>query len=96
MYYLVGKLGLIGNFLWLGLRHGVVAMPIVLLILLSALHAVDPNLELARAAAANLATICPGGPSPSVNGSQYSSNKANPMRITRACLPDIQEAEFAP
>jgi len=45
MYYLAGKLGLIGNFLWLGLCHAVVAMPIVLLILLSALHAVDPNLE---------------------------------------------------
>ncbi len=45
MYYLAGKLGLIGNFLWLGLCHAVIAMPIVLLILLSSLHAVDPNLE---------------------------------------------------
>ena len=45
MYYLAGRLGLIGNFLWLGLSHGVIAMPIVLLILLAALHAVDPNLE---------------------------------------------------
>jgi putative spermidine/putrescine transport system permease protein len=45
MYYYAGKLGLIGNFLWLGLCHAVIAMPIVLLILLSALHAVDPNLE---------------------------------------------------
>ena len=45
MYYLAGKLGLIGNFLWLGLCHAVIAMPIVLLILLSALHAIDPNLE---------------------------------------------------
>jgi putative spermidine/putrescine transport system permease protein len=45
MYYLAGKLRLIGNFLWLGLCHAVIAMPIVLLILLSALHAVDPNLE---------------------------------------------------
>jgi putative spermidine/putrescine transport system permease protein len=45
MYYFAGKLGLIGNFLWLGLCHAVIAMPIVLLILLSALHAVDPNLE---------------------------------------------------
>jgi putative spermidine/putrescine transport system permease protein len=45
MYYLAGKLGLIGNFLWLGLCHAVIAMPIVLLILLAALHAVDPNLE---------------------------------------------------
>jgi putative spermidine/putrescine transport system permease protein len=45
MYYLAGKLGLIGNFLWLGLCHAIIAMPIVLLILLSALHAIDPNLE---------------------------------------------------
>jgi putative spermidine/putrescine transport system permease protein len=45
MYYLAGKLGLIGNFVWLGLCHAVIAMPVVLLILLSALHAVDPNLE---------------------------------------------------
>jgi len=45
MYYLAGKLGLIGSYLWLGLCHAVIAMPIVLLILLAALHAVDPNLE---------------------------------------------------
>ncbi len=45
MYYLSGKLRLIGNLLWLGICHAVIAMPIVLLILLSALHAVDPNLE---------------------------------------------------
>lgn len=45
MYDLAGRLGLIGNFLWLGLCHAVVAMPIVLLILLAALRAVDPNLE---------------------------------------------------
>jgi putative spermidine/putrescine transport system permease protein len=45
MYYLAGKLHLIGNFLWLGLCHAVIALPIVLLILLSALRAVDPNLE---------------------------------------------------
>jgi putative spermidine/putrescine transport system permease protein len=47
MYYLAGRLGLIGNYVWLGLCHAVIAMPIVLLILLSALHAADPNLELA-------------------------------------------------
>jgi putative spermidine/putrescine transport system permease protein len=45
MYYLAGRLALIGNFLWLGLCHAVIAMPIVLLMLLAALHAVDPNLE---------------------------------------------------
>jgi putative spermidine/putrescine transport system permease protein len=45
MYYFAGKLGLIGNYVWLGLCHGVIALPVVLLILLAALHAVDPNLE---------------------------------------------------
>jgi ABC-type spermidine/putrescine transport system permease subunit II len=45
MYYLAGKLHLIGNFVFLGLCHAVIALPIVLLILLSALRAVDPNLE---------------------------------------------------
>jgi putative spermidine/putrescine transport system permease protein len=45
MYYLSGKLRLIGNVVWLGFCHATIAMPIVLLILLSALHAVDPNLE---------------------------------------------------
>lgn len=45
MYYLAGMLGLIGSYLWIGLCHAVIAMPIVILILLAALHAVDPNLE---------------------------------------------------
>ena len=45
MYYLASKLHLIGSFLWLGLCHAVIALPIVVLILLAALHAVDPNLE---------------------------------------------------
>lgn len=45
MYYLSGRLRLIGNVMWLGFCHAVIALPIVLLILLSALHAVDPNLE---------------------------------------------------
>jgi putative spermidine/putrescine transport system permease protein len=45
MYYLAIRLGLIGSYLWLGLCHAVVAMPIVLLILLATLHGVDPNLE---------------------------------------------------
>jgi ABC-type spermidine/putrescine transport system permease subunit II len=45
MYFLAGKLGLIGNTLWLGLSHAVIALPVVLLILLSALRTVDPNLE---------------------------------------------------
>jgi ABC-type spermidine/putrescine transport system permease subunit II len=45
MYYLAGKLRLIGDFVFLGLCHAVIALPVVLLILLSALRAVDPNLE---------------------------------------------------
>jgi ABC-type spermidine/putrescine transport system permease subunit II len=45
MYYLAGKLGLIGSYVWIGLCHAVIAMPIVILILLAALQAVDPNLE---------------------------------------------------
>ena len=45
MYFLAGKLDLVGNLLWLGFCHAVIAMPIVLLILLSALQGVDPNLE---------------------------------------------------
>ena len=45
MYFLTARLGLVGNFLWIGLCHAVVALPIVLLILLSALQAVDLNLE---------------------------------------------------
>src|ERR1700756_615257 len=32
MYYLAGRLGLIGSYLWLGLCHAGVAMPIVLVI----------------------------------------------------------------
>lgn len=45
MYYLAVKLHLIGDILWLGLCHAVIALPIVVLILLAALQAVDPNLE---------------------------------------------------
>ena len=45
MYYLAIRLRLVGSYLWLGLCHAVIAMPIVILILLAALHAVDPNLE---------------------------------------------------
>jgi putative spermidine/putrescine transport system permease protein len=45
MYFLTAKLGLIGNSLWIGFCHSVVALPIVVLILLSALQGVDVNLE---------------------------------------------------
>ena len=45
MYFLTARFGLVGNILWIGLCHAVVALPIVLLILLSSLQAVDINLE---------------------------------------------------
>lgn len=45
MYFLSAPLGLIGNRLWVGTCHAAMALPVVLLILLSALQTVDPNLE---------------------------------------------------
>ena len=45
MYYASARLGLVGNVLWVGLCHAVIALPVVLLILLSALHGVDVQLE---------------------------------------------------
>ena len=45
MYFLTAKIGLVGNMLWIGFCHAVVALPIVLLILLAALQGVDINLE---------------------------------------------------
>jgi putative spermidine/putrescine transport system permease protein len=45
MYFLAGQLGLVGNVFWIGLCHAVIALPIVLLILLSTLQGVDVNLE---------------------------------------------------
>jgi len=45
MYFMAGRLGLVGNVFWIGLCHAVVALPIVLLILLSSLQGVDLNLE---------------------------------------------------
>jgi ABC-type spermidine/putrescine transport system permease subunit II len=45
MYFLTAKAGLVGNMLWIGFCHAIIALPIVLLILLSALQGVDPNLE---------------------------------------------------
>lgn len=45
MYFLSARLGLIGNILWIGFCHAVMALPLVLLILLSALQGVDVNLE---------------------------------------------------
>ena len=45
MYFVTAKLGMVGNVLWIGFCHAIVALPIVLLILLSALQGVDVNLE---------------------------------------------------
>ncbi|MFE1598961.1 ABC transporter permease [Methylobacterium sp. ID0610] len=45
MYYASAQLKLVGNVVWVGLCHAVIAFPVVLLILLSALQSVDPGLE---------------------------------------------------
>jgi ABC-type spermidine/putrescine transport system permease subunit II len=45
MYFLSARLHLVGNVLWIGVCHAVIALPVVLLILLSALQGVDVNLE---------------------------------------------------
>ncbi|MBV8391796.1 MAG: ABC transporter permease [Alphaproteobacteria bacterium] len=45
MYFLTARLHLVGNMVWIGFCHAVVALPVVLLILLAALQGVDINLE---------------------------------------------------
>jgi ABC-type spermidine/putrescine transport system permease subunit II len=45
MYFVTVPLGLVGNIVWIGFCHSVIALPIVLLILLSSLQGVDVNLE---------------------------------------------------
>lgn len=45
MYYASARLGLVGNIVWVGLCHAVIAFPVVLIILLSALQSVDIGLE---------------------------------------------------
>lgn len=45
MYFLTARLGFVGNVLWIGFCHAVIALPVVLLILLSGLQGVEPNLE---------------------------------------------------
>ncbi len=45
MYFMSGPLKLVGNVFWIGVCHATVALPIVLLILLSSLQGVDVNLE---------------------------------------------------
>lgn len=45
MYFMSGPLKLVGNVVWIGICHASVTLPVVLLILLSSLQGVDPNLE---------------------------------------------------
>lgn len=45
LYYVSSPLGLVGNRLWIGVCHSVIALPIVVLLLISSLQAVDPALE---------------------------------------------------
>ena len=45
MYFVTAKIGLVGNVLWIGFCHALVALPVVLLILIAALQGVDVNLE---------------------------------------------------
>ncbi len=45
MYFVSAPFQLVGNVFWIGLCHAVIALPIVLLILLSALQGVDLNYE---------------------------------------------------
>ena len=45
LYFLSGQLGLLGNRVWIGVCHSVIALPIVLLILLPSLNGIDINLE---------------------------------------------------
>jgi ABC-type spermidine/putrescine transport system permease subunit II len=45
MYFVSGPFKLVGNVFWIGVCHAVIALPIVLLILLSTLQGVDLNLE---------------------------------------------------
>jgi putative spermidine/putrescine transport system permease protein len=45
MYFLTAKMRLVGNVFWIGTCHAIVALPVVLLILVSSLQGVDINLE---------------------------------------------------
>lgn len=47
LYFLSAPLGLVGSKLWISIGHSVIALPIVVLILISALQNVDERLELA-------------------------------------------------
>lgn len=45
IYFMSARIGLVGNIFWLGFCHAVLALPVVLLILLSTLNGVDVNYE---------------------------------------------------
>lgn len=45
MYFLTARLGLVGNVVWIGFCHAIVALPVVVMILISALQGLDPTLE---------------------------------------------------
>ena len=45
MYFLAARFHLVGNLLWIGTCHAVIALPVVILILLATLQGVDVNLE---------------------------------------------------
>lgn len=45
IYFMSAAVGLVGSVVWLGFCHAVVALPVVVLILLSTLNGVDQNLE---------------------------------------------------
>ncbi len=45
LYFLSAKLGLVGNRIWIAVCHSMLALPIVVVLLMSALQAVDINLE---------------------------------------------------
>lgn len=47
LYFLSAPYGLVGSKVWISIAHSVVALPIVVLILISALQNVEENLELA-------------------------------------------------
>lgn len=49
LYYVSTSLGLVGSRLWLSMGHSVIAVPIVVLILMSTLQGVDRDLERAAA-----------------------------------------------
>jgi ABC-type spermidine/putrescine transport system permease subunit II len=45
MYFVTIKLGLVGNAMWIGLCHATLALPLVIMILISVFESIDPNLE---------------------------------------------------